>query len=155
MFRSFKTFNVFQNRLDVFILRFFAIRSILYSRSLIKAGHVFVGNYNPRNPMFQVERHALVTLSRKATIWTSGRSTILKDHYKDTAEEVRHLRRVSKVSALRYARQQADLFMFGGTQFRKYAMYYGEPLDLLFAQNRKTKFFSLNFFYAQKTVNSA
>lgn len=155
MFRAFKTFNLFQNRLDVFILRFFTVRNMVYARSLIRAGHVFVGNYNPKNPMFQVERHAVVSLSRKATIWTAGKVGFVKTHYLESQDEKKDVRRAYKAAALRYSRQQKDLYILGEKKLRKFAMYYGDPLDVIVADSRKAKFFSLNYFYAQKVVNSA
>lgn len=156
MFRAFKSHYAFQNRLDVFILRFFSVRTILYARSLIKAGHVFVGSFNPRNPMYQVQRHGIVSLSKKALIWTScNNKTFLNTFNSDKTEELKSVRRMQKTSALRYARQQKDLYMFGEAKYFKYAMFYGDDLHILSADNKKTKFFSLSYFYAQKVINSA
>ena len=53
---------------------------------------------------------------------------------------------------LQFCRQQKDLSFWGTVESTKYYLNYGPNLNLLNISSKKTRFFSLNYFYVQKAV---
>jgi hypothetical protein len=58
-------------------------------------------------------------------------------------------------SALRFTRQVRDLNIWGKGKSYNFVLSFGECLDLINTDSKKTNFASLNYFYAQRSVASA
>ena len=146
--------SVFMNRLDVYVMRMFNLKNIRFVRTLIRAGHVFYGTYTARNANIRVGRYALVTISKEAQGWSTAMNT---RQYSDKVilNEVKAGIKNIKNAALRYCRQHKDLAVWGKTKDYRFAMFFGQSLDVMNMDGSRTNFFSLNYFYAQRAVASA
>lgn len=59
------------------------------------------------------------------------------------------------MSPLTYCRQQKNSIFRGEIYNVKYYMFYASELAMLNVESKKTKYFALNYFYAQKLISSA
>lgn len=154
MFRGFYGFSVFMNRLDVYAMRMFMLRNLRYVRVFIKAGHLFYGTYCARNPWMRVSRHGILSLSKEATMWTTRRG--YKKFIDDDLFNVKNNAIVNlKNAALRFCRQHRDSAIWGNTQTHKFAMFFGEDIDVINMDSKRTNFFSLSYAYGQRAITSA
>lgn len=154
MFRGFYGFSVFMNRLDVYAMRMFMLKNLRFVRVIIKAGHLFYGTYCARNPWMRVSRHGILSLSKEATNWTTRRG------YKKFLQDDIFSRKKNgllniKNAALRFCRQHRDSAIWGQTQTHKFAMFFGEDIDVINMDSKRTNFFSLSYAYSQRSITSA
>ena len=154
MFRGFYMVSVFMYRLDVYVMRMFNLKNLRFVRVLIDAGHVFYGTDVLRNANVPVRRYGLVSISKEAQSW-AGRRNSRNYYQKGTFTEVRNGVKNIKHAALRYCRQHKDLAVWGNTKDYRFALFFGPNIDVMNMDGRKTNFFSLNYFYAQRAVASA
>jgi len=68
-YRGFYAYSVFNNRIDVFILKTFGVKSLKFARLLISSGHIFMGSFAIKNPKTRVQKYNLITISKKANIF--------------------------------------------------------------------------------------
>lgn len=154
MFRGFYMVSVFMNRLDVYVMRMFNLKNLRFVRVLINAGHVFYGTFKARNANIPVTRYSIVTISKEAQNWASKRNFKKYLPARSLSYKKASIKNI-KNAALRYCRQQKDLAIWGNTRDYRFAMFFGTNLDVMNMDGRKTNFFSLNYFYAQRAVASA
>ena len=154
MFRGFYMVSVFMNRLDVYVMRMFNLKNLRFVRILINAGHIFYGTFKARNANIRVGRYSLVSISKEAQNWATKKNTKRYTAHKLISYKKAGIKNI-KNAALRYCRQQKDLAVWGQTRDHRFAMFFGQSLDVMNMDGRRTNFFSLNYFYAQRAVASA
>lgn len=151
-YRGYHLFSVFSCRADMFILRTFGVKSLKFARILVMSRHIFIGNYPIKDIRTRVLRYNLVTISKKANIYLNKRKYF--KHWKNKKNKLQNTitKRSIKSAPLRFCRQQKDLIFWGQIKNTKYSMFFGANLGVLNADTKKTKFFSLNYFFVQKAV---
>jgi len=151
-YRGFYLFSIFNLRADVFLMKSFGVKTIKLARLLVWGGHVFSGNYALSNPRSRVFRYNILTISEKANIYLSKKKFFKywKNDEKKTNKKIKN--RLLKMTPLIFCRQQKQCIFWGDIQSIKYTMFFGNSLSILNTDNKKTKYFALNYYFTQKIV---
>lgn len=157
-YRGFHMYSIFMNRLDLFVLRMFSVRNLRYARVIIDAGHVFYGDWVSKNPKMRVKRFSLVSFSKSAKNWSKifGSRPNRKYNKKSiTSDERKWSLRMLKNSSICFVRSMTHSTLTASTKEFSYRLQFGDMVDVINTESKKTNFFSLNYFYSQKAVGSA
>lgn len=154
-YRGFYLFSIFNCRADVFIMKSFGIKTLKFARLLIWGRHVFSGNYALPDPRSRVFRYNVITISEKANIYLTKKKFFKywKNDEKRTNKKIKS--RLIKMTPLIFCRQQKQSIFWGDVHSLKYTMFFGNSLSILNAENRKTRYFSLNYYFTQRIVSTS
>lgn len=157
-YRGFHMYSIYLNRVDLFVLRMFSVKNLRYARVLIKAGHIFYGNRSCTNYKQRVKRFSVVSMSLKSKNWSNtvgGRFFRKYNKKSNTKTENKWSLRLIKNPSLSFIRNITHTTLNSSTKTFSYMLQYGDMVDILNTDSKKTNFFALNYVYGQKSVASA
>lgn len=154
-YRGFYLFSIFNCRADVFVMKSFGVRTLKFARLLVWGRHVFSGNYALPDPRSRVFRYNIVTISEKANIYLTKKKFFKywKNDEKLTNKKIKN--RLVKMTPLTFCRQQKQSIFWGDVHSIKYTMFFGNSLSTLNAENKKTRYFALNYYFTQRIVSTS
>jgi ribosomal protein S4 len=141
-FRGFRVLLNFSFRLDFYILRLFGIKNLKFARTLIKSGHVFVGNSVSNNTYTIAPRFSILSISKRATLWLTKQSYLRYFKVNEMESSQKKRFRTLKSTSLKFCRQHRDLNFWGSLKNTRYAMFYGELVDVLNTDQKNKIFFT-------------
>ena len=151
-YRGFFMHSIFNRRVDVYIMRMFGIRTLRFSRLLVKAGHIFRGGYAITNQFDRIKRYDIMSISKKANIYLTKKRYFKYWKSNKNHEDKKIQSTLIKSSPLVYCRQHKDLSFYGEVKNIKYNMFFGNEINVFNLPCRKTRYFNLNYQFSQKIV---
>lgn len=64
-------YKIYNQRIDIFIVNHLRVRNLVFARTLVRAGHAFIGDHACRNPHQYIFNGCVISLSREAYNWNA------------------------------------------------------------------------------------